>query len=98
MGKSEYANKEIISNVKKNIMYCSDSCPYCQMAYRLLESKGLPFKKINVDGKKHLWDEMIEKTGRNTVPQIYINGNHIGGYTELYSTNQSGLLEEIVNG
>jgi len=79
-------------------MYCSDSCPYCQLAYKLLDSKSIPFKKIHVDGKKNLWDEMTEKTGRNTVPQIYINGTHVGGYTDLYSTHESGQLEEMING
>lgn len=83
--------------MKKNIMYCSDSCHFCQRAYQLLSSKGIPFKKVHVDGKQNIWDEMIEKTGRNTVPQIIINGTHIGGFSELYATNQSGKLDEIIN-
>ena len=84
--------------MNKNIMYCSDSCPFCQKAYQLLTNKGVLFKKIHVDGKQHIWNEMIEKTGKNTVPQIFINGTHIGGFNELYATNISGKLDEIING
>jgi glutaredoxin 3 len=83
--------------MKKNIVYCSDSCPFCQRAYKLLGDRGIPFKKIYVDGKQHMWNELREKTGKNTVPQIFINGSHIGGFNELYATNLSGKLDEIVN-
>ncbi|SMN13830.1 Glutaredoxin 3 (Grx3) [Bathymodiolus heckerae thiotrophic gill symbiont] len=82
--------------MKKNIIYCSDSCPFCQRAYQLLESKGIPFKKYYVKDQND-WDEVREKTGRNTVPQIFINGVHVGGFDDLSAANQSGKLDKILN-
>ncbi|MDC9714782.1 MAG: glutaredoxin domain-containing protein [Gammaproteobacteria bacterium] len=81
--------------MKKNIIYCSDSCPFCQRAYQLLESKGIPFKKHYVKNQND-WDEVMDKTGRNTVPQIFINGIYVGGFDDLSAANQSGKLDEIV--
>ncbi|SMN11195.1 Glutaredoxin 3 (Grx3) [uncultured Candidatus Thioglobus sp.] len=83
--------------MKKNIIYCSDTCPFCQRAYQLLESRGIPFKKQYVKTQND-WDEIMEKTGRNTVPQIFINGTHIGGFDDLLAAEQSGKLDSLVNG
>ncbi len=83
--------------MKKNYIYCSDTCPFCQRAYQLLENKGIPFKKRYVKGQND-WNEVMEITGRNTVPQIFINGTHIGGFDDLYAADQSGKLDDILNG
>jgi glutaredoxin 3 len=81
--------------MKKNKIYCSDACPFCQRAYQLLESKGVPFKKHYVKSPSD-WDEVMELTGRNTVPQVFINGVHLGGFDDLSAANQSGKLDEIL--
>ncbi len=81
--------------MKKNIIYCSDSCPFCQRAYQLLEQKNIPFTKRYVKSASD-WDEVMEMTGRNTVPQVFINGTHVGGFDDLSAANQSGKLDEIL--
>ena len=83
--------------MKKNIIYCSDSCPFCQRAYQLLERKGIPFQKRYVKNQ-HDWDEVMEKTGRGTVPQVFINGIHVGGFDDLSAAEHSGKLDQILNG
>ncbi|KAA0455930.1 MAG: glutaredoxin 3 [Candidatus Thioglobus sp.] len=83
--------------MKDNYIYCSDTCPFCQRAYQLLEKRGVSFKKRHVKTQND-WDEVAEKTGRNTVPQIFINGTHIGGFDDLVAADQSGKLSKILNG
>ena len=83
--------------MKKNIIYCSDSCPYCQNAYRLLEKRNIPFKKIYVNSQA-MWDEVLEKSGRNTVPQIFLEGQHIGGFDDLVDADMDGKLDKFING
>ncbi len=81
----------------KNIfIYCSDSCPFCQRVYQLLEKRSIPFKKYHVKSQND-WNEVKEKTGRETVPQVFINGFHIGGFDDLSAADQSGKLDEILN-
>ncbi len=82
--------------MKKNIIYCSDACPFCQGAYRLLEDLGIPFQKRYVKNQND-WDEVMEKTGRATVPQVFINGTHVGGFDDLSAAQQSGRLDAILN-
>ena len=81
--------------MKTNKIYCSDSCPFCQRAYQLLENRGIPFTKHHVKSSND-WDEVIERTGRNTVPQVFINGVHIGGFDDLCAADQSGKLDKIL--
>ncbi len=82
--------------MKKNIIYCSDSCFFCQKAYQLLKKKGIPFKKHYVRTQVD-WNEVKEKTNRTTVPQIFINDFYIGGFDDLSAAEQSGKLDEILN-
>ena len=66
------------------VMYSTKVCPYCMMAERLLKSRGVSdIEKILVDGDDNLRAEMIEKTGRRTVPQIFIGETHVGGFDDL---------------
>jgi glutaredoxin 3 len=81
--------------MKNNKIYCSDSCPFCQRAYQLLEQRNIPFKKHYVKNQKD-WDDLIQLTGRNTVPQIFINGTHIGGFDDLSDIDKSGKLDKIL--
>jgi glutaredoxin 3 len=81
--------------MKNNKIYCSDACPFCQRAYQLLEQRHIPFKKHYVKNQND-WDDLIQLTGRNTVPQIFINGIHIGGFDDLSDADQSGKLDKIL--
>ncbi len=73
-------------------MYSTPTCPFCARAEKLLEKKGIQFKKIRVDGDKAKLREMIKRTGRNTVPQIYIGEKHIGGFDEL---SELDIMDEL---
>ena len=80
-------------------MYCTGVCPYCQRAEMLLKSKGVAeIEKIRIDLEPARRDEMIEKTGRHTVPQIYIGEFHVGGYDDLAALDGAGKLEPLLRG
>ncbi len=77
----------------KVLMYCTEVCPYCVRAEHLLRSKGVEeIEKIRVDLQPELRMGMTEKTGRRTVPQIYIGAYHVGGYDDLAVLERSGEL------
>ena len=78
-------------------MYSTKVCPYCQMAERLLRSKGVTeFEKILIDKDPVQREEMMEKTGRRTVPQIYIGDTHVGGYDDLAALDRAGGLDPLL--
>ena len=78
-------------------MYSTAVCPYCQMAERLLASKGVvDISKIRIDLDPVKRDEMMEKTGRRTVPQIYIGERHVGGFDELSKLDRTGGLDPLL--
>jgi glutaredoxin 3 len=78
-------------------MYSTGVCPYCQMAERLLRSKGVSaIEKIRVDLEPGRRVEMMEKTGRRTVPQIYIGETHVGGYDDLAALDRAGGLDPLL--
>ena len=78
-------------------MYCTGFCPYCQMAERLLRTKGVStIEKIRVDLEPARRMEMIQRTGRRTVPQIYIGETHVGGFDELSALDRGGRLEPML--
>ena len=78
-------------------MYCTGLCPYCQMAERLLRGKGVSdIVKIRVDLEPARRTEMIQRTGRRTVPQIYIGEFHVGGFEELSALDRGGRLEALL--
>ena len=80
-------------------MYSTGSCPYCLMAERLLVSKGVhDIDKIRVDLDPAKRAEMMERTGRRTVPQIYIGDAHIGGYEDLAALDRAGKLDPLLGG
>ena len=80
------------------LMYCTAVCPYCVRAEQLLKRKGVRnIDKIRVDLQPELRDEMIEKTGgRRTVPQIYVNGVHVGGFDDLAALDRAGGLDPLL--
>jgi glutaredoxin 3 len=80
------------------IMYTTAVCPYCINAERLLNSKGVKeINKIRVDLQPELRQEMMQKTGRRTVPQIYIGEQHIGGFDDLRALDLAGGLDPLLS-
>ena len=80
-------------------MYCTAVCPYCMMAERLLASKGITqIEKIRVDLEPQQRELMMQKTGRRTVPQIYIGDTHVGGCDDLYALDKAGGLAPLLAG
>jgi glutaredoxin 3 len=77
-------------------IYTTSICPYCLMAKRLLDKKGVQYTEINVDAEPGLREEMINKTKRRTVPQIYIGDYHVGGFDELYALDQEEKLDDLL--
>lgn len=77
-------------------MYCTNTCQYCHKAEKLLLKKGAFITKINIEGNKPKIKEMIKKSKRNTVPQIFIAGKHIGGFDELAELDRRGKLNRLL--
>lgn len=77
-------------------MYSTGVCPYCVMAEKLLVSKGVTINKIRIDLDMDKRAEMMQLTGRRTVPQIYIGDTHVGGYDDLAALDQAGKLDEML--
>lgn len=82
----------------KILMYTSKICPYCIMAKRLLDRKGAAYEEINVDLDPSARTEMMRKTRRRTVPQIYIGDYHVGGFDELYALEKDKKLDDLLSG
>lgn len=81
------------------IVYSKETCPYCVMAKNLLKQKGVAeIQEIRIDLQPEERDIMIEKTGRMTVPQIYIGDFHVGGFDDLAKLNRSGELDKLLAG
>ena len=77
-------------------MYCTSACPFCQAAERLLIDKGVKIDKIRVDLEPTRRAEMMQKSGRRTVPQIWIGERHIGGCDDLYDLERQGGLDPLL--
>ena len=85
--------------MSKVTMYTSAVCPYCVRAERLLDAKGVTdIEKIRVDLDPEQKLVMMEKTGRRTVPQIYVGTTHVGGFDDLYALDQAGKLDPLLKG
>jgi len=80
-------------------MYSTDVCPYCQRAEKLLRARGVSvIEKIRVDLDPTRRSEMMQRTGRRTVPQIYIGEIHVGGFDDLAALDSAGELEPLLRG
>jgi len=79
-------------------VYVSDWCPYCQRAKHLLSQKQVVVNEINVEEDPKLREEMIARSNRRTVPQIFIGEIHVGGCDELYALDRSGELDRLIQG
>jgi len=81
---------------KRVTMYATAYCPYCSMAERLLRAKGVEIDKIRVDLEPQRRVEMMERTQRRTVPQIYVGDVHVGGYDDLSALDRAGKLDPLL--
>lgn len=81
---------------KNVVIYTTRFCPYCIRAKMLLKEKGVEYSEIAVDQDPEKRQEMSEKSGRFTVPQIWIGDDHIGGCDELYQLQRQGTLDELL--
>jgi glutaredoxin 3 len=79
-------------------VYVSDWCPYCQRAKGLLAQKNVVFREINVEDEPKLREEMIARSNRRTVPQIFIGDKHVGGCDDLLELDRSGELDRLIQG
>lgn len=81
------------------VMYATATCPYCIRAEQLLRERGVTgIDKIRVDENPSLRDEMTARTGRRTVPQIFIGDTHVGGFDDLSALDRAGGLLPLLNG
>lgn len=80
------------------VLYSKPWCPYCIRAKHLLKSKGVEFTDIDVTDKPDLRAEMEQRSGRNTVPQIWIGATHVGGCDDLYALERAGKLDALLKG
>jgi glutaredoxin 3 len=81
----------------KVLMYATGVCPYCQMAEKLLRGKGVAdIEKVRVDLDPARREEMMARTGRRTVPQIYIGERHVGGFDDLAALDRAGGLDPLL--
>jgi glutaredoxin 3 len=77
-------------------IYTTPSCPFCVQAKRLLQARGIPYDEINVGEDAALRADLVRRTGRRTVPQIFIDGESIGGFEELAALDASTRLTDLI--
>jgi glutaredoxin 3 len=93
-GPMKAASKE--NCVPEVIMYTTAVCPYCVAAKNFLKSRGASYSEVRVDTDPAARTSMMESTRRSSVPQIFINGTHVGGYEELVALDRSGELAPLL--
>lgn len=81
----------------KVVMYTTAICPYCVRAKFLLEHKGVSYQEIRIDTDHAVMREMVKRSHRNTVPQIFIDDFHVGGYDDLAALEMSGRLNPLLD-
>ncbi len=82
--------------MRRVVVYSTQVCPYCERAKQLLQRKNVAFQEIKVDTDHQAREEMIERSGRRTVPQIFIDEHHVGGCDDLYALDHAGKLDELL--
>jgi len=80
----------------KILVYLTNWCPYCARALSLLEDKRAQFEVINIDERREARAEMTARSGRHTVPQIFIGDTHVGGCDDLYALDAAGGLDPLL--
>ncbi|MBU2965138.1 glutaredoxin 3 [Amphritea sp. 2_MG-2023] len=82
--------------MSKITLYSNSWCPFCRRAKMLLDSKGAVYNEINVEAVSGARQEMIKRSGRTSVPQIFINEHHVGGCDDLFALEQQGKLDKLL--
>lgn len=82
--------------MKRVKIYTTPICPYCVRAKRLLDAKGVAYEEIDVSGDDRARIDLAERTGRRTVPQIFIGEQHVGGSDELHALDRAGKLDALL--
>ena len=85
-----------MSGHKSVVLYITQSCPFCVMAQRLLDEKGVKYELIDVGRDRTLWADMVEKSGRKTVPQVFIGSHHVGGFDDLSFADKRGEIDPLL--
>ena len=83
---------------KKILIYTKRDCPYCDAAKQLLQAKNAEFEEIDISHSETLKEQMMQKTERKTVPQIFIGDHHVGGFDDLSSLDSEGRLDSLLQG
>lgn len=78
------------------VIYATAGCPYCVRARRLLERKGVPYEEIRVDLEPARWREMMTRSGRDTVPQLFVDGRAIGGFDDMVALDLDDELDGLL--
>lgn len=79
-------------------IYTGHRCAYCNAAKRMLDSKNVAYNEININEDPTKAEEMVERTNRQTVPQIFIGETHVGGFDDMAELNSEGKLDKLLNG
>lgn len=82
--------------MSKLVMYTTTWCPYCVRAKQLLERKGVTATEINIEETPGAREEMVQRSGRMTVPQIFVGDHHVGGCDDLYALDAEGELDSLL--
>lgn len=77
-------------------IYTSQLCGYCQRARRLLDRKGVEYEEIRVDIEPERWHEMVARSGRDTVPQLFVGERHVGGFEDMVDLDLDGELDPLL--
>jgi glutaredoxin 3 len=82
--------------MSKVVMYTTAMCPYCVRAKMLLQNKGVTWDELRIDSDRSLLQEMVKRSNRRTVPQIFIGDHHVGGYDDLAELDAFGQLDPLL--
>lgn len=80
------------------VMYANQSCPFCTRARKLLDTKGVSYTLLDVGQDRTLWQQMETRSGRRTIPQIFIGEHHVGGCDDLHAADKTGELDKLLKG
>lgn len=78
------------------IIYTRDGCPYCTRAKSLLSTKGADFQELNISDNPGYRQEMMDRSGRSTFPQVFVNGQHLGGCDDIFALDRDGKLDPLL--
>ena len=79
------------------LLYTTSWCPFCRRAKTLLKEKGVKWKELDIEADRDHRRAMAQASGRNTVPQIVINGTHVGGFDDLFELDAKGMLDKLLD-